>query len=469
MLTSKSRARLVTSLALASTALAGCAHQAPAQAELGSKAEWGKITPARSPDSAVTREEAYYQGAVTAIVNRDYAGALDLLQAARAARPDDVRVLNAFGVVYDKLGRFDLSARYYAQASALSPNSPVIMANEAYSAELQHLQVVGAPPQMAKLAPPPAAAPAPVMPAKVTLAPPAAPSLWEESFVAAKAEPVQSASPQAAPVVTSMIPEIQHASLPLANRAAATPTTLSLTQPSPLVAAEERLAAAPQPEPVRVVASAPEMAQHAKAPSATHATRISARTAFLPSPEAPLWEKPAPAAAAPPPTMLVAVAQPLLAAPWEDKVIAAGPARILLASNPAPAPKPAPHSGLTPVRPALQRLAVAHPDTRFRSAGGLRIVNATGVMRAAEPLRFSLASLGWTAPRSAVVPAVTRTRTTIYYHPSRAATARALANTLPGVTRLSACLCRGIQLVLGADSANWRKLSTSHANARAGA
>ena len=29
---------------------------------------------------------------------------------------DDIRVLNAFGVVYDKLGRFDLSARYYDEA-----------------------------------------------------------------------------------------------------------------------------------------------------------------------------------------------------------------------------------------------------------------------------------------------------------------------------------------------------------------
>src|SRR3954463_1808710 len=55
----------------------------------------------------------YYSNAVTAIDARHYAVALEYLQAARAQKPADVRVLTAFGVVYDKLGRFDLSARYY--------------------------------------------------------------------------------------------------------------------------------------------------------------------------------------------------------------------------------------------------------------------------------------------------------------------------------------------------------------------
>jgi hypothetical protein len=81
----------------------------------------------------------YYESAVNAINGRHYALALDYLQAARAVRPDDVRVLTAFGVVYDKLGRFDLSARYYAQAAALDPKSTIIAQDVDYS---HHLQVM---------------------------------------------------------------------------------------------------------------------------------------------------------------------------------------------------------------------------------------------------------------------------------------------------------------------------------------
>jgi tetratricopeptide (TPR) repeat protein len=83
------------------------------------------------------REDGYYASAKTAIVRRDYALALDLLQAARAVNPDDPRVLNAFGVVYDKLSRFDLSARYYAEASARDPGSMIVASNMAWSAALQ--------------------------------------------------------------------------------------------------------------------------------------------------------------------------------------------------------------------------------------------------------------------------------------------------------------------------------------------
>ena len=110
---------------------AGCAH-------LPHSAEWVKVRPI-SPTAA--REgpgsNGYYTGAVAAISRRDYAAALDLLQAARARDPRDVRVLNAFGVVYDKLGRFDLSARYYAEGRALAPDSPILASNLAYSAALE--------------------------------------------------------------------------------------------------------------------------------------------------------------------------------------------------------------------------------------------------------------------------------------------------------------------------------------------
>ncbi|AYG93931.1 hypothetical protein D8I30_01065 [Brevundimonas naejangsanensis] len=92
-----------------------------------------------SSASALSNGDAYYDRAVSAIARRDYALALDLLQRARAQDASDVRVLNAFGVVYDKLGRFDLSARYYGQALQLEPASRVVAENLAYSHQLQGL------------------------------------------------------------------------------------------------------------------------------------------------------------------------------------------------------------------------------------------------------------------------------------------------------------------------------------------
>jgi Flp pilus assembly protein TadD len=105
-----------------------------------------------TPD--VLADAGLYQDAVKAVGQRDYARALDLLQAARARRPDDARVWNAFGVVYDKLGRFDLSPRYYAKAEALDPGSAIVATNRAYSALMQGK---GAPPvtALARAAPVP--------------------------------------------------------------------------------------------------------------------------------------------------------------------------------------------------------------------------------------------------------------------------------------------------------------------------
>jgi hypothetical protein len=99
-------------------------------------AQWVRIKPV-APQAAgahpSNRVDSYYASAKAAISRRDYAEALDLLQLARASKADDVRVLNAFGVVYDKLGRFDLSDRYYTQARALDPGSRILANNIAYS------------------------------------------------------------------------------------------------------------------------------------------------------------------------------------------------------------------------------------------------------------------------------------------------------------------------------------------------
>lgn len=93
------------------------------------------LTPAEV--AKVSPEDQLYQDAKRAIEARDYASALDLLQLAKQRSPNDSRVLNALGVLYDKLGRFDLSSRYYKQALAAHPDSPAVLANMQYSQKLQ--------------------------------------------------------------------------------------------------------------------------------------------------------------------------------------------------------------------------------------------------------------------------------------------------------------------------------------------
>ncbi len=98
------------------------------------------------PASIGSLDESEYQSAARAIKQRDYGLALDLLQDARIREPNDVRVVNAFGVVYDKLGRFDLSARYYAEAAKIDPSSAIVRNNLAYSRKLQGLAADATPP-----------------------------------------------------------------------------------------------------------------------------------------------------------------------------------------------------------------------------------------------------------------------------------------------------------------------------------
>ncbi len=97
---------------------------------------------------AETPTDRLYAAAAAKIEARDYGAALDLLQFARDASPEDARVLNAMGVIYDKLGRFDLSDRYYALALAAEPGSRVVAANVRYS---EILRAAAATPRSAAL------------------------------------------------------------------------------------------------------------------------------------------------------------------------------------------------------------------------------------------------------------------------------------------------------------------------------
>jgi hypothetical protein len=154
-------------------------------------------TAAPSPDSTASN---LYQAAVSAIGRRDYVRALDLLQAARDSAPQDARVLNAFGVVYDKLGRFDLSNRYYAQAQTADPGSSIVAENRAYSDVLQ------------------GRSPPPVLASQAAVAPSAQPARPAAARVPALAT-VASTPSGAAPVVAIPASSVQpiHASPAVAS------------------------------------------------------------------------------------------------------------------------------------------------------------------------------------------------------------------------------------------------------------
>lgn len=78
-----------------------------------------------------------YAEAVAALERRDYGQALEILQVANTAGHNDARILNALGVVYDKLGRFDVSGHYYDLAEKADPGSRVVAINRRYSQMLR--------------------------------------------------------------------------------------------------------------------------------------------------------------------------------------------------------------------------------------------------------------------------------------------------------------------------------------------
>ena len=106
----------VALLATTSMLLSGCAVVPKYFAWLkpGRETPAVEVQPVRASTetASVDPAERLYRSAVSAIEDRDYGLALERLQLARERSPQDVRVLNALGVIYDKLGRFDLSARF---------------------------------------------------------------------------------------------------------------------------------------------------------------------------------------------------------------------------------------------------------------------------------------------------------------------------------------------------------------------
>jgi len=139
-----SKPTVVTLLAVASLSLSGCASVPKFWSLLTGRTQTARleVRPVKldvALTSTTTPADRLFSRASKAIESRDYAEALDLLQAAKQEAPGDVRVLNAMAVVYDKLGRFDLSDRYYQLALGVDPQSPVVLANIRYSERLQTL------------------------------------------------------------------------------------------------------------------------------------------------------------------------------------------------------------------------------------------------------------------------------------------------------------------------------------------
>lgn len=123
---------LAVATALTATCLSGCAW-------LPKRVKWAEIRPIEVISTG-RASDAYYASAKTSIVNGRYALAIEQLRAARERDPRDERVMNALGVAYDKLGRFDLSQRYYAEAAAIAPGSEFVRHNMAYSQRLQSVR-----------------------------------------------------------------------------------------------------------------------------------------------------------------------------------------------------------------------------------------------------------------------------------------------------------------------------------------
>lgn len=135
--------------------LGGCSHLSQKFASLFSRARpvpanIGQVGP-------YAAEDRLYADAVQAINRRNYGEALDLLQVARDSRPNDPRVLTAMAVVYDKLGRFDLSDRYYDKAEQADPGSRIVAMDRRYSMMLrnagQAAEHMGSGPTLAQVQP----------------------------------------------------------------------------------------------------------------------------------------------------------------------------------------------------------------------------------------------------------------------------------------------------------------------------
>lgn len=447
-----------------------------------------QITAVTTPSApAASKADLYYASAVKAIDRRDYALALDMLQAAREQNPRDPRVLNAFGVVYDKLGRFDLSARYYAQAEAADPGSKVVAANQAYSAVLQGWTDGGpaaptpgaqaladAPPQASAqivrvlISPAPAAQPTPMVALAGQATAPSAglqarsPSIRYEPTPTPEPVVLTVVAPKvAAPDAVVLAAQVKPGPARLQSQAPA--VQYEPTRPSELVT----LVAAVKPVAPLAVASVsrPPSARplQSRAP-AVHYEPVRPATPVVLAVAARV-EKPPGAEAAPKHALVTAWAPPAAKAAMVMPAVqtVARPAAVARANV----------ASAAPAKPRTQVAAAPAPVKALASRAAPRLmhqpvilVDATGSRKGARLLRARLTRLGWTVQDVKTVrqPALAVSR--IDYSARYPIIARALAKSLPGGVRMRSCVkgCSGVRLILGRDSLNW--LATPRPRAR---
>jgi hypothetical protein len=331
------------------------------------------LRPSQTAAPAMSLSDARYADAAAAISRGDYARALDLLQAARARSGDDARILNAFGVIYDKLGRFDLSQRYYSRAQALDPASRIVAQNLVYS---QILQGRSAPVALAATeasATPgdraPAPAPAPLADARER------PALADaRDAPLAMATPAQALS-LAVPVVASSPITIAAAEPPVVALAVTGPVLLRAPppeQPAAVEAPAPSQAASNLLPPVVLPRATPVRAAHAAAPTEHRLIPAQLQATAGPAKPAPVLRvadvatpvlapapKAAPAAAYVVRTAVAAAAQPAAAKPPGPKRPSAA-VKIAVAPPASPIARPSKPASLPLARsPSVGRAVVA--------------------------------------------------------------------------------------------------------------
>jgi hypothetical protein len=473
----QTKTALVTS-ALAVT-LYGCAslHHGPTVSAL-------KLRPAIPADSEVAPGDLFYGDAVAAINRRDYARALDLLQAARERAPGDVRILNAFGVIYDKLGRFDLSQRYYAEAQAADPSSAIVAQNLAYSktlqadrtavalAEVAEPVTVASSPRVERASPTLAETPLPHARPVVDLAQAAAVAPGAAAVAPGPAPPLP-ASPArivaAAPVETAAEPFVVR--LTSAFRGAAVQPTarpaLASAQPSgaPTGRAEPKVAlAAAKTAPLqRVVAPAETPARIARASRPVQVATVAPPKPSLASPSSEARSM----VAAAPVQRLAGTNKPPAPPAVRNTRLGSAVASATRKANAPPAQAPARSAAAAPrhmatlavaARPAPQAASAgARASDRFKATPSgallgrpvLIIYNGAG-RRRADQLHAQLSRRGWSlsivnwrtpAPRV----------TTVRYDASAQRLAQALARSLRIPVKLERCQfrCTGVTILVG--------------------
>lgn len=131
------RLPLAVSVAVALTALFGCASSGPEKQSWRDSGHEPQIRPLPLTITGKPTAAAYYALGRQEYLDGRYAEAEAAYRQALQVSPDAVEPLNGLAVLHDRLGRFDLAAAEYQAALAKTPNAPHILANLGYSLLLQ--------------------------------------------------------------------------------------------------------------------------------------------------------------------------------------------------------------------------------------------------------------------------------------------------------------------------------------------